>query len=379
MSAIEEKVALSADGAELVNRYLNELNKKLVHIGITDVYTIVSEAEIFFINEIQALNKETKVTVQEIEDIIKRHGTADEIIIRYKISQVELNEKNLNADPMSTQLMKRESNMRDDFDSFRKQVSAIIGYSLTVLPIVFLSLAMLQLNQHQGNIGFLGFVLDHLQVKESTATRIIVFSLVIFTIHEVITAKTGRLFFTVQNTIRARTAVRGILLLGAFSSVLAYEFEDIVTFSDRMIIIWFVGLTYVELLSMIRDHVPYLYPLEPEFPSLLNFIKIQYLLLFISLTLVTLVGTFDTLRRENLLIASFVILMIATILTSFNKYSVGVRFYSFSIMIPAVSTLIVGNISRTMLLLQIIAVSLIVLYKNHSYVTRSLSKTKLIL
>ena len=52
MKRIDEKVAISGDGAELVQSYLNELNMKLLAVGIVESYSIVTEAETLIISAI---------------------------------------------------------------------------------------------------------------------------------------------------------------------------------------------------------------------------------------------------------------------------------------------------------------------------------------
>lgn len=366
MSAIEEKVDISADGAEVINRYLNELNTKLIQIGISDAYTIVSEAEMLFINAVQDLNKTTKLTVEEIERIIKRHGTVDEIIVRYKISQLELDENNLNADPSSTHLIRRTSNISENLNIIKKQFSRFIGFSLTFIPVILLSYALIQLNQHDDHIPFLTLILDSTNLQEETVTTLITISLILFTFHELLTARTGKLFFTVENTMKLRTAVRAIVMLGAFSSLLLKVIAEEPNLPNRIIVFWVISFVFVELLVMARDHLPYLYPLQPNFTSIITFIKIQYLLIYSALILSIIAGitNITTSSKYNLLLIIFLLLLTATLLTIRRNYEVGLRFYALTIMIPATTTLIVGDISRYMLYFQFLLVITIYFYKQ---------------
>ncbi|MFV2015201.1 MAG: hypothetical protein ACC656_07235, partial [Candidatus Heimdallarchaeota archaeon] len=168
MKRIDEKVAISGDGAEVIQSYLNELNMKLLAAGITESYSIVMEAETLFVSAINELNKTTKVTVYEVQKIIEKHGTPDEIVKRYKqASEAEMEEEFYSMDPMAKELIKRSTNLNSDFEKLKETTYHGLGLTSLVLPPIMFALALVHLNQYQGNFILFTTLLEILSISDN--------------------------------------------------------------------------------------------------------------------------------------------------------------------------------------------------------------------
>ncbi|MHA2029220.1 MAG: hypothetical protein ACW99Q_07505, partial [Candidatus Kariarchaeaceae archaeon] len=214
MKKIEEKVAISGDGAELIQKYLNELNMKLLAAGIVESYSIVMEAETLFISAINELNKTTKVTVYEVQKIIEKHGTPDEIVKRYKnAEEAELEDQFHAMDMSSKHLIKRKSNVKSeweniDWEKLKNITLSGLGIILSILPLVLLLRVLAHLSLDEENFALYSDLSYIIGINNSQAGNFMVLSGFLFIAHEAYTSKTGTLFISLRNSIRARTAYR---------------------------------------------------------------------------------------------------------------------------------------------------------------------------
>jgi hypothetical protein len=360
MKRIDEKVDISGDGAELIQKYLNELNMKLLAAGITESYSIVMEAETLFISEINDLNKKSKVTIFEIQKIIEKHGTPDEIVKRYKkATEAEMEEEFFSIDPTSRELIRRSTNLNSDIEKLKNNIYYGFGIITLVLPPILLTLSLIHLNQYEGSFIVFTFLLDVFSITDDQAIGFVVLSLSFILFQEIYTGRTGKLYISMRNTIRFRTLNRAILLGGAFASFMILRIHQtavylsdnsdadrfrvlsnikgyVIPYSKDILEIWIISFIILEIVILVRDHVSSLYPLQPRFTPYMSYLKVHYILWL------TAVGFFLlSVRTINQIALSWSILfmLMATLVTSQKGYSPGIRFYVVMQLIPLLSVL----------------------------------------
>ncbi|MHA2276114.1 MAG: hypothetical protein ACXAC2_10120, partial [Candidatus Kariarchaeaceae archaeon] len=334
MKKIEEKVAISGDGAELIQKYLNELNMKLLAAGIVESYSIVMEAETLFISAINELNKTTKVTVYEVQKIIEKHGTPDEIVKRYKnAEEAELEDQFHAMDMSSKHLIKRKSNVKSeweniDWEKLKNITLSGLGIILSILPLVLLLRVLAHLSLDEENFALYSDLSYIIGINNSQAGNFMVLSGFLFIAHEAYTSKTGTLFISLRNSIRARTAYRTIVTTGAMISVylsILRGMKDLdLPYQENLMEYW-IGLFFVtEITIIIRDHILLYYPLQPIFPPFTNYVRIPYLFLVCSIVLsIFALGG----NNETLLVFSTITMFVAAITAVSKEYDLGPRFY----------------------------------------------------
>lgn len=356
MKRIDEKVAISGDGAELIQSYLNELNMKLLAAGITESYSIVMEAETLFISEINELNKKTKVTVYEVQKIIEKHGTPDEIVQRYKqASEAQMDEEFYSMDFGARELIKRSTNIKSDVHKLTSFILHGLGLITLFLPPLLLTIALIHLNQYEGNFLLFVTVLEIVSISDDRAIAFAVVGLVLFAIQEITTGYRGKLFISLRNTIRIRTYNRSIIFAGAIASfwimrvpralifnpaTLKRDLEIALPYSEDILTVWIVLFVISEIIILSRDHISSLYPLQPRFTPYQRVIKIHYIFLFLAVILLTISTGND---NENILRIAMIFGVIATLLTYSKYYNPGLRFYFVAQIIPMIGLLKQSN------------------------------------
>lgn len=375
MKRIDEKVAISGDGAELIQSYLNELNMKLLAAGITESYSVVMEAETLFISEINELNKKTKVTVFEVQKIIEKHGTPDEIVKRYtQASEALMDEEFYSMDPQTKELIKRSTNLNSDLQKMKGSIFHIFGLLMLVLPPVLFGLALIHLNQYEGNFILFVTLLDITHISDDQAIVFVIVGSILFMLEEYITGMQGKLFVSLRNTIRVRTFNRTMISVGAFASYCItrlprshlfnpvtynYDREHPLPYSEDILIVWIIFFILTESGILVRDHVSSLYPLQPRFVPYQRFLKIHYILMSIAVIL-TVIYTGNS--NGNILLSAMVFGLLAILFTMSSKFNPGPRFYFIGQIIPMLGVLNY-NESRFFMYVQPLIISLILSLK----------------
>lgn len=378
MKRIDEKVAISGDGAELIQSYLNELNMKLLAAGITESYSIVMEAETLFISEINELNKKTKVTIYEVQKIIEKHGTPDEIVQRYKqASEAQMDEEFYSMDLEARELIKRSTNFKSDISKLKSVIFHSLGLLTLFLPPILLTLALIHLNQYEGNFIVFVTLLEIVRISDDRAIAFTIVGSILFTVQEFTTGFRGKLFISLRNTIRTRTYNRSIIFAGALASFWimriprAHEFNPITSkrdlevdlpYSESILIVWIVFFIISELIVLSRDHLSSLYPLQPRFAPYQRFIKIHYIFLFFAIIMLTISTGNDS---ENIVRIAMIFGVIATLLTFSKNYNPGLRFYYATQLIPMIG-LLRYSIARYFMYGEAILILVIILRKYRS-------------
>ncbi|MCE7736937.1 MAG: hypothetical protein GPJ54_18780 [Candidatus Heimdallarchaeota archaeon] len=388
MKKIEEKVAISGDGAELIQSYLNELNMKLLAAGITESYSIVMEAETLFISEINELNKKTKVTVYEVQKIIEKHGTPDEIVQRYKqASEAQMDEEFYSMDFGARELIKRSTNLNSDLKKLKNASFHGLGLITLILPPILLTLALIHLNQYEGNFIVFVTFLEIVKISDDRAITFIILGSILFSVQEITTGLRGKLFISLRNTIRLRTYNRSIIFTGALASfwltripreyvfnpfTRKRDIEVDLPYTESILTAWIVLFIITEIIIFARDHLSTLYPLQPRFTPYQRFLKIHYILVILAIIILT-IFTGDPSR--NTLIIAMSLGVVATLLTYSKNYNPGPRFY-FSIQLIPMMGLLNQSIARYFMYGEAILILIIILIKYRKEIK---TKTKHIL
>ncbi|OLS24278.1 MAG: hypothetical protein HeimC2_23430 [Candidatus Heimdallarchaeota archaeon LC_2] len=364
MKRIDEKVAISGDGAELIQSYLNELNMKLLAVGITESYSIVMEAETLFISDINELNKTTKVTVFEVQKIIEKHGTPDEIVTRYlKASEAEREDAFYAMDPGTKELIKRNSNPNVDFVNLKNIIYKYLGIAFLLIPPILLFPALLQLNQYRDDFVIIKWFLELFSISNNKIQPFIVFGFLLIIVHEILTSYTGKLFLSLRNTIRIRTLNRSIIAAGAFSSYFVkqlfdrdpYFDADYLNYNQTTFNLWLFAFFITEITILSRDHLGSFYPLQPRFTPYEYFIKLPYILFFISVILFVPVLSDRNITLVYLCLSTVIL---TTLISGKKKYNMSLRFYSILMLIPMITTIGYRE-SRPFIYLELILILLI--------------------
>ncbi len=375
MKRIDEKVAISGDGAELIQSYLNELNMKLLAVGITESYSIVMEAETLFISAINELNQTTKVTIYEVQKIIEKHGTPDEIVKRYKqTSEALLDEEFYSMDPKSRELVKRPSTLNSDIKKLKEIIFHTLGLLTLILPTILLTLALIQLNQYEDDFTVFLIILEMVDMTDGQTIAFLIVGSILFLVGEIVTGIQGKLVISLRNTIRIRTFNRSILFIGAFASlsikllprINAYNakirnYENVfdAPYTENILTIWIVLFIITELLILTRDHISSLYPLQPRFTPFEYYLKIHYILLFVSVTLFL---AYVNNQSIVILIIAMILIGISTITTISDKYHPGPKFY-FTLQIIPMLAVMNTSIARNFIYGEAILIFLVIYMK----------------
>lgn len=334
---IENRVAIAADAALSVNAYLEELNYKLVSVGVNNALSICQDTEEIIVEVLLHVGSEKKLGADVVMQLIHEElGTPDLFIKQYLENNDGSNYESQNRENSKILLKREKTKVKWDRNRLFARVARIFKGIITLLlhiiefsPVILLTLAMTYILMN----GFYD--------TQIFSTILIAVGALIYSIIEIKSAVSGKLVLTMKDTKMLRSYIRGLLLgftvialhelnlIGLYSVIYIngnlynivkaeYFYNDMYAYYDMLHIVIFCSilLLTIESIILIRDHKSGLYPLEPEFKHKIRYLTPPYLLLFTSIILTIF----------NVFVLSIVLPVIAFIYAKQKKYSISPRF-----------------------------------------------------
>lgn len=347
---IEGKVPIAADAAELVIAYLEELNTKLVQAGVKNSYLIVSDVETMIIEALKRQGKSTKLGNEEVLRIINDEFDNPDLIEKYLADMdPEIHEEKVNrfmVDPNQRRLVRRQTGDKifGNTNETGYTFSNIIRLLIVLIP-VFIQIIAVILNLASSNTN------NYLWMIESHTLTIL--GAIIFIGIELSTGLRGEMITNVAQSIKVRYAYRGffmanILLTWEQYIKLNYEYyfwpDTIIHINSYVASFQSILTTYVilfvliELMILIRDHVPKFYPLEPEFKLIIRLLTPRYLLAGFGLLIFLLKPT----DWDNVIWGS-ILVMVGILWATIRNFNVSPRFYVFTISFMLFTTVLLRD------------------------------------
>ncbi len=304
---IEKKIPIAADAAETVTAYLNEINMRLIKAGVEDSYIIVSQIEENILDTLKELGKETKITINEVLDVINSISTPEEFVKEYTRSS-EMSDIYNREDLIIKQgrdlpkrvkkekikpVIKNPIHIDSLFVAIYKLIFII---TILVVPVDIFSLVH---SLYTFNLLLLG----------RSLTGLVLINLFYF-FNELISAFNGKLLFSVKTSKKIRYTIRGLNLTTLYINIYTYfnygrilfyftHYQNFfISYLGQFIIINIIVFIVTELFIFMRDHISGLYPLEPDYKPAIRFITIPYLTVY--------AGIFAMSPDQNVLIAMFI-------------------------------------------------------------------------
>lgn len=328
---IESKTKIAADAAISINRYLEELNAKLVEIGVENAYTIISDTEEIIIDLLNAVGSPTKLGTEMVIKLIQDEiGTPDEFIEQYIQDLNNAGETQISSLNLEGKLLVRRRRKVNKIKSRKeKKSNDTLSILLHYLPILYLTIGAISFfgvyfgNEHLINFGFVLYLL-------AWFTQ---------TVFEVYQGRTGNLQFTVRKTIKNRYIIRGLFLLnlGLIYSIFVNEYYFGLN-SELFITIMFLTFLSLETVILLRDHTEGNFPLEKNYRPAIRFITPAYLLLLLSLFFLLAPGYYEKFYYAQ------VLAFIAGIWAYMKKTPVTYRFYIITFAVQFTSTLLADDL-----------------------------------
>ncbi|MCY3414048.1 MAG: hypothetical protein INQ03_20560 [Candidatus Heimdallarchaeota archaeon] len=299
---IETRTKIAADAALTIQQYLNDLNQSLVANGIDNSYSIVSDTEEIIIDVLNGVGSPTKLGTDVVMDLIhKEIGTVETFVAQYTSDKMAYETKD------GIQLVKRRRLTNQSPKTALQHVTSPI-VSLILKTAVLSTPALLF-------IGFLFALMnpnhffDNLVYARLEPTiYFVIIATVLFIGQEVYSGITGKLILEKESNRKLRTFHRGLLsthllfavltnylVLREVNHYLAHSSTDwdsylsniflfdLLADSVDLLSIIFSIFVVTECVVLLRDHLPNLYPLEPEFKHSIRFLTPSYILIEISL------------------------------------------------------------------------------------------------
>ncbi|MHA2249952.1 MAG: hypothetical protein ACXAD7_06300 [Candidatus Kariarchaeaceae archaeon] len=363
---LDDKLPISGDAAETVAAYLEELNTKLLRVGVDNSYSIVAETENLILDEIRKLDKTTKTTVDEALSILKKQGSPDDIVKNYlelhNLQYPDTYDTTFEIDPNTHKLPKREG-------TFSIGMGQILGRVILSIPIFFIVLALLNL-------------------EEGESEPFLVLSMVTFLTHEIYTGIQGKMFETYAVTLFFRKLYRAMLfsatvLVFSIDRIRSYLVFDWNNNVHENPLLWISMLIIVELAVFTRDHTYGFHPIEPDFRPAVRFLTLPYVLMVASLTLM--IFHFELFNQEYKMELYLSLSILAVLSTSIMKFRASLRFYFTGVSIVLVPRYALrnGEISNSLyyfqssdyeiyIVLQLIAILIALVLRNRAKVRSEL-------
>lgn len=330
---IESKTKIAADAAISINRYLEELNAKLVEIGVENAYTIISDTEEIIIDLLNAVGSPTKLGTEVVIKLIQDEiGTPDEFIEQYiqdlnnagetQISSINLEGKQL------VRRRRRVAKLKSKKEKQSNEKLSVLAYYLPILYLTISAMLFFGVYSYDDYLIFYGFFFYLLAWLTQAG-------------FEIFQGRTGKLQFTVRKTIKNRYIIRGLFLLnlGLVYSIFVNEYWNYYLRQDSglFLTIMFFGFLSFEMVIFLRDHTDGNFPLEKNFRPAIRFITPAYLLLLLSLFFLLAPGFYEKYYYAQVLAFT------AGIWAYIKKTPVTYRFYITAFAVQMASTLLVDD------------------------------------
>ncbi|RMG42214.1 MAG: hypothetical protein D6732_01385 [Methanobacteriota archaeon] len=246
--------------------------------GVKEAFSITYEIEDALLEELKQLGKTTKITIDEIENVLAKFGTPVEIATNYG-GDTKLQENNMEQTTISTKKPTRGRNGIHIDPNARHLPRRKLDENLTIkefiitnteqgfflLPLFLLFIAVLN------TAPLLGRSYNDISPP--------VLSLIAFIAVELYSGITGRTGFRYSTTVKLRDAFR-LMMLGMaitmnWSAIHVYRPWGSIEFQNLMEF-WYINWILVEIIIFLRDHMIGLAPLKPEFPKFSKLKIIQW-------------------------------------------------------------------------------------------------------